>query len=253
MELAQGAVVIRPVREILPERPLNIMFEFEAHPAVMDMLYGAMIAKAQIMHDQRDNVPARIVVPCHMEDFSRYDYFLQAGFDDSDGDELFWAPVEENARVVYPPAGTAVIDIPLQLESDARSLLTRMNQHSCDQWTRDDFDSAARSQNFSAYAVYSGDELCGEIVTYGTGSEAIIQTLYTTSQWRRHGVAKALFGHARTNLLKRGVQTVYMKAWRRNRRAMTCLQRLGFEWLRTDRILLGRDMNRTTSNKEDDR
>lgn len=244
VELGQGCLIIKPMMELLPERPMNILLDMEAHPTAMDMLYGALMVRARIVHKRRGNLPARVVVPCALTDAAKYQYFVSVGFDDSDGEELFRFVLPERLRELPPPLGTGLIDLPLRLQSDTEALVTRMNRYTGEMWSMARFEKVMNTAHFMSLAVYSGEELCGEIVISGEGGEAMIEALYTASNWRRQGVAMALLSKALDRLSKRGVMILYGRAIRRNARALTFLNRMGFEWVMTRELLLGKDLNR---------
>jgi RimJ/RimL family protein N-acetyltransferase len=244
VEIGQGCLIIKPMMDLLPERPLNLILDLEAHPSAMDMLYGALMVRARMVHQRRGSLPARVVVPCALTDALKHDYFLAVGFDDTDGEELFRFAMPERLREMPPPLGTGIISIPLRLQADTEALVLRMNRSTGETWSLSRFEGVMNTAHFMALAVYSGEELCGEIVISGQGPDAMIEALYVASNWRRQGVAMALLSHALTQLAARGVQFVYARAIRRNTRALSFLSRMGFEWVMTRQLLLGRDLNR---------
>ena len=62
------------------------------------------------------------------------------------------------------------------------------------------------------------------------------------SKWRGRGVASALIEEAADALLAKQVPYLLANAVRRNAGAMRLLRKCGFDWIRTDCYLLGRDM-----------
>ena len=61
-------------------------------------------------------------------------------------------------------------------------------------------------------------------------------------KWRRRGVATALVDEALMHLSAQGIAYLRANAVRRNGSAMRMLRRCGFQWVRTDWCLLGRDI-----------
>lgn len=244
VELGQGSIVIKPVMDVLPERPLNIILDMDAHPSAMDMLYGALMVRARMIHQTRGNVPSRIVVPCALTDTFKRDYFLSVGFDDTDGEELFRFVMPQRLRETPPPFGTVVEPLMLRLSSDTQALVTRMDRYTGEIWSMSAFEKALNTTHFMALALYSGNEVCGEIIVSGEGPDAMIEALYTFPKWRRQGVAMALLYQALAQLQAHGVQYVYARAVRRNTRALAFIERTGFEWVMSREILLGKDLNR---------
>ena len=126
VELGQGSVVARNVRDVYPERPLEIVMDMDAHPRARDMLYGALRAEAAVLHRQAGRAPGRLYIACQMGDVERYHYFKSLGFDDTDGDELFVWRLSKHERTVYPPLSTQIIEIPRRSRSEAEGVVRRM-------------------------------------------------------------------------------------------------------------------------------
>ena len=244
VELGQGSILAKPMMDVLPERPLNIILDLDAHPSAMDMLYGALMVRAQMIHKTRGSMPARLVVPCALTDTFKRDYFLSVGFDDTDGEELFRFVMPERLRETPPPFGTVVEPVLLRLSSDTQALVTRMDRYTGEVWNLSRFEQTMNTSHFLVLALYSGNEVCGEIVVSGEGPDAMIEALYTFPNWRRQGVAMALLYEALAQLQAHGVQYVYARAIRRNTRALAFIERTGFEWVMSREILLGKDLNR---------
>lgn len=242
VELGQGSVLARNMREVYPERPMQIALDMDAHPRARDMLFGALRAQASALHRQAGAPPARLYTECQMGDMDRYNYFKFLGFDDADGDELFLWRLSKHERTVYPPLSTQIIDIPRRSRAESEALVRRMQTFGAGEHAVEWLDDAARTPNFCAFAVYGGSELWGEVVTTGEGQEARIEALYTTPKYRGHDAATALLSQVRITLLERGVRFVRINVPRRNQRALRLLQRAHFEWVRTDRLFLGVDL-----------
>lgn len=242
VELGQGSVVSRNVRDVYPERPLEIVMDMDAHPRARDMLYGALRAEAAVLHRQAGRAPGRLYIACQMGDAERYHYFKSLGFDDTDGDELFVWRLSKHERTVYPPLSTQIIEIPRRSRSEAEGVVRRMQAFGAGEHAVEWLEDVSRTPNFCAFAVYGGSELWGEIVVTGEDQEAKIEALYTVPKYRSHDVATALLSQVRLTLLDRGVKFVRMNVPRRNLRAMRLLQRMHFEWVRTDQLFMGVDL-----------
>ena len=61
-------------------------------------------------------------------------------------------------------------------------------------------------------------------------------------KWRGRGVASAMIDEALMQLSSQRVGYLCARSMRRNKSAMQMFKRAGFEWIRTDCYLLGRDM-----------
>lgn len=242
VELGQGSVIARNVKEIYPERPVDIVMVMDAHPRARDMLFGALRAQAALLHRQAGRAPARLYTLCQMGDVERYHYFKSFGFDDADGDELFVWRLSKHERMIYPPLSTQIIEIPRRSRAETEGVVRRMQSFGAGEHAPEWLEDVSRLPNFCAFAVYGGSELWGEIVVTGEDQEARVEALYTVPKYRGHDVATALLSQVRLTLLERGVRFVSMNVPRRNLRAMRLLQRMHFEWVRTDQLYMGIDL-----------
>ena len=69
-----------------------------------------------------------------------------------------------------------------------------------------------------------------------------MEMAYVEPKWRGRGAGTAMLEEAMDVLHARGVPFLCAKAPRRNVKALRMLQRAGFQWVRTDCYLLGRDL-----------
>ena len=82
-------------------------------------------------------------------------------------------------------------------------------------------------------------------IAYGEWESLAGKTLSRTNkytEWRGKGVACAMIDEALSVLVAQHVPYLRANCVRRNKSAMQMFRRAGFEWVRTDCILLGRDM-----------
>ena len=61
VEIGQGGLEFRVLRKMYEERPLDIEMIMNAHPAASDTLYGALMARAEQIKEENDNLPARLL------------------------------------------------------------------------------------------------------------------------------------------------------------------------------------------------
>ena len=61
-------------------------------------------------------------------------------------------------------------------------------------------------------------------------------------KWRGRGVASAMIDEALMQLSSQHVSYLCARSMRRNKSAMQMMRRSGFEWVRTEEYLLGRDL-----------
>lgn len=244
VEIGQGGLKLRMLKKMFPERPLDIEMEMNAHPVASDTLYGALCARAESLQAEQKGLPARLYTRCAIDDTARHEYFTRMGFDDYDGDELFVLPVMQmvGRRKSYPPVGTAIIDVDLRSRIKREEFLLRLKGFGGMEHASEWLEERARGPVFAAKAVYCGSDCCGEMLVYGMENEAVLEMVYVEPKWRGKSVAHALIDEALRQLEGQQVPYLRANAVRRNQSAMRLFQRCGFQWVRTDCYLLGRDL-----------
>ena len=93
-----------------------------------------------------------------------------------------------------------------------------------------------------AKAMYYGSDFVGQMLVTGTQNEATLEMVCVEPKWRGRGVASALVDEALMQLVQQQVPHMTARAVRRNASAMKFFKRSGFQWVRTEEYLLGRDM-----------
>ena len=241
VELGQGWLRATSARERMPERPLHITFQMDAHPRARDMLYGALIARAMCLCRQRADIPARVMTECHPNDVEMLAFFEEAGFDLDDGEELFRWTLTSRDRPFYQPMSMTLDYAPLHTAAEWRALLQRIAQYAGEhepEWLQE----AAELPYFMVLGVYTTEKCVGEILVTGNEGEAVLEMLYVLPAWRRHHVATALLLRAQEELLARGAQTLRVQARRSNAAALDMLQAHGFQWLHTVKVYPGMNL-----------
>lgn len=232
VEIGQGWLHISANRD----QPSKIQMLMDSHPAARDMLFGALFARAKFLGRQQRAGSVRLVGSCNPSDIDMLAYYKAAGFDDTDGEELFQWDLMPQHRPFYAPVGTNIMPTYLETYSDMHALLARANywsgQHHEIEWLME----AAELPYFIACGVYSGGECIGEAMATGSDGEAVLEMLYTMPAWRRHHVATALMLHIKEQLSKRGAVNMRVQASRSNAPAMGILENLRFKWLYTLQI-----------------
>ena len=244
VEIGHGGLKTRMLKKMLPERPLSIELDMNAHPIASDTLYGALCARAEAIKEEQDNVPARLFTRCAIDDSERHEYFTRMGFDDYDGDELFVLHVQnmQGRRRNYPPVGTAIIDQELRTRIQREEFLMRLKSFGCVEHASEWLEERMRGPVFAAKSVYCGSDYCGDILVWGEPNEAVLEMVCVEPKWRGKGVARALLDEVTQQLAAQGVPYLRANAVRRNQNAMKMFRSCGFEWVRTDCYLLGRDL-----------
>lgn len=245
VEIGQGSLQFRVLKKMLPDRPLDIELGMQAHPAASDTLFGALCARAESIKEEQRNLPARLYTRCAIGDSACHEYFTRMGFDDFDGDEFFALPVPADLsmrRRNYSPVGCKSIDVDLRSRTRREEFLMRLKEFGCVEHANEWLEERMRDPVFIARAMYAGSDYVGEMLVTGQQTEATLEMVLVEQKWRGHGVASALVDEAVMQLSKQGVPYLTARAVRRNQSAMRLFKRCGFDWVRTDCYLLGRDL-----------
>lgn len=245
VEIGQGGLQYRVLKKMLPDRPLDIELNMNAHPAASDTLFGALCARAESIKEEQGGLPARLYTRCAMDDAQKHEYFTRMGFDDVDGDELFvlYVPKDMNARRRnYSPVGTKAIDVDLRTRARREEFLIGLKEFGYVEHASEWLEERMKEPVFIARAMYYGSDFVGYILVTGSQSEAVLEMIAVEPKWRGKGVACAMIDEALAVLVGMGVPYLRANCVRRNKSAMQMFRRAGFDWVRTDCILLGRDM-----------
>jgi len=244
VEIGQGGLEFRVLKKMYPDRPLSIEMMMDAHPMASDTLFGALSARAESIKAEQDGLAARLFTRCAVGDSARREYFARMGFDDFDGDELFVLPLPDLSarRRSYSPTGTKSIDVDLRTRIRREEFLVGLKEYGCVEHASEWLEERMRDPAFMARAVYYGSDFVGEMLMTGGGNEAVLEMILVEPKWRGRGVAASLIDEALMHLSGQGIPYLRANAARRNTKAMRMFRRCGFEWVRTDCCLLGRDL-----------
>ena len=244
VEIGEGALLVRMLKKMYPDSPLEIEMTMRAHPIARDTLFGALEARAEQIKGEMGGAAGRLFIRCALDDADCREYFLRMGYDDTDGDELFYVKTSspKERRRDYYPTGTQSIETDLHNNIRREEFLASLKAFGGEEHAAQWLQMRMQEPGFVARSVYHGDELVGHILVTGNQGEAMIDMVCVEPKWRGYGVGTALAQEAMDVLHGRGVPYLIAKAPRRNAKAMRMLQRAGFEWARTDCFLLGRDL-----------
>lgn len=244
VEIGEGALLVRVLKKMYPERPLEIEMTMRAHPVARDTLFGALSARAEQIKSERGGMDGRLFIRCALDDADCHEYFLRMGYDDTDGDELFYIQTvsPKNRRRDYFPTGTQSIETELHNNIRREEFLASLKSFGGEEHAAQWLQARMQEPGFVARSVYHGEELVGHILVTGNQNEAMIDMVCVEPKWRGYGVGTALAQEAMDVLNMRGVPYLVARAPRRNEKAMRMLKRAGFEWARTDCYRLGRDL-----------
>ena len=230
---------------MMPDRPLEIEMNMSAHPVAADTLYGALSARAESIKAEEGDLPARLFTRCAIDDAAKREYFMRMGFDDVDGDELFALAVPQDMKLRrrhYVPTGTKSIDVDLKTRARREQFLASLADFGCEEHASEWLEARMKDPVFIARAVYCGSDFVGQILVTGTQNEAKLEFVCTEGKWRGRGVACALIDEALAVLSQQQVPYLVAVSPRRNMNAVRMFQAAGFDWIRTNCYLLGKNL-----------
>lgn len=242
VEIGRGGLSHRMLPRMMPDRPLEIEMTMDAHPAARDTLFGALTADAQNIKAAHGNVPARLFVRIPPENNEEIrEYYAHMGFDDFDGDELYYFPIANIAgrRRVYYPVTTKSIDVDLRTRVRREEFLQELASFGGEEHASQWLEARMQDPGFVAKAVYAGSDFVGEILVTGTQSEAHIEMILVEPKWRRRGVARALIDECLAELAQAGCAYLTARCPRRNNAATQLFGRSGFTWAGTESVMMG--------------
>lgn len=245
VEIGQGGLEYRVLKKMMADRPLDIEMTMSAHPMASDTLFGALFARAERIRDEQGGLPARLYTRCAIDDAERHEYFTRMGFDDYDGEELFVLNVPQDMsprRRNYSPVGTKSIDVDLRTRTRREEFLLSLKSFGCVEHANEWLEERMKGPVFIAKAMYYGSDFVGQMLVTGTQNEATLEMVCVEQKWRGRGVASAMVDEALMQLSRQQVPYLTARAARRNASAMKFFKRSGFDWVRTEEYLLGRDI-----------
>lgn len=226
-----SATVVEFINEdILPERPLNYYVSISAmDERALDILMGAVRARAMEMRSYNAHMAARLYVACRPSDQAFMRDLQQYGFDMGDAEIRMRKILHASGRMPGPPVGCVVAPVELEDEVDMRGVLDRSNEYAV---TAKPFEWLSRLQGeqyFAVYGVWQDMSLLGQMILTAYGTEGWVQSIYTETGYRKRGVATAMLAHAERVLMDKGVKTINAQVWRRNTRAMSLFQSMKYD------------------------
>lgn len=214
MTVAEGFVVPTYHPYLFPDRPLNLYLSIRSKGPGRDMLMGALLARAQQIHQSMPTLKARVFSQVSTLDTSMLAFYVESGFEADD-----WLDVIElgvpNARPAAP-MGYHLGYVPMSNQSEILGFMQRMNTYHLQAMQPALLQRYMSFPHFVALYLSRGSEVVGEIAFTGSGSSAKLIGLYTAPQYRRLGLAKTLIASGMKLLSERDVTHVEADVIRRN-------------------------------------
>lgn len=225
---------------LYPERPKHYFISIEAQPQARNMLYGALLARAEQMHSMNPGVPARLYAAVPADNTELLRFYEQCGLKNDDAEDMLSFPVPVGTQCA--PMGMDYFSVPLNTPEAQMQFLERINYGRIQPFDPDYLTLWQQQPNFMAIGYYHDDIPVCELVLTGAGEAATLLHVYTLQRYRRQHLATQLIGAAGEILSSRGVTRIYTQIYRRNQPQVNMMEKLGAAYVRTATCLPGIDL-----------
>ena len=212
--VAEGYLVQTYHPYLFPERPINLYLSVFSKGPGLDMLLGALLARAVQLRQQTPNLKARVFAQVGMQDAGMLSFYQESGFIADDALDVVRLSMPSAKPTA--PMGYELGQVPLQKPLEQASFLMRMNAYRLDVLQHPMLQRYMAMPHFTAFYLSRGPEIVGEIAFTGAGDTAQLIGLYVTPNFRRLGLGKTLVATGLTSLKDRGVTNFEAEIIRRN-------------------------------------
>ena len=222
--VSSGYITYSHLPLLFPERPISIYLNIQTQGIGLDMLMGALIARAEIIREQFRQIPCRIFTRIDPQDEKLLQYLYSEGFDTTDSLDLYQLnfPDAKNGA----PMGYQLGTVPLNSQQEVYALLQRLNSFKMNVISISLFQRLMQTPHFSVFYIAKENEIVGEIVLAGQDNIAKVIALYIQPKYQKMGMAKTLLYNSMLALNQRGVNyfegEVIRRNFRQNKLAQSC-------------------------------
>ncbi len=241
VQLGSGYIISFFQQEMYPNRPLNLYIQIDAQPSARSLLFGALLARAEVIRAGTPGLPARLYTQIAPEDTELAAFYERSGLVSDDAEDMFRFSLPE-ALDTRAPMGLQYASVPLEGDAQQDAFLQRLNVSRITPIQRDQLTLWREQPHFLALGFYRGGQPVTELLTTGAGAQATLVEVYTRREHRRQGYAKNLIALAGGILRERGAETVYTHIFRRNVPQVSMMKRLNAEYVKTLSLLPGLDL-----------
>ncbi|MBQ8654801.1 MAG: GNAT family N-acetyltransferase [Clostridia bacterium] len=205
-EMGLGYIVYQYQPHLYPDCPINLYFKLDCQPSARYILFGALVARARQLRDANPNVGARVYTDVNPADERTKEFYLHSGFACTDTEEVLELPIPQGDGRI--PMSCAVAPVPLNTPEERYAFLSRLQQHDVRFMDENYLLNLQRLPHFLALGLYRNNDLIGEIVLAGEGSQCELVVMYIVPGSRRQGMGKALLHRCMAIMAAEGVESV---------------------------------------------
>lgn len=239
-QLGTGFIVRFEQPCLYPERPLHFYISIEAQPQARNMLFGALLARAEQMRAENPGIPARMYAAVPADNTELIRFYEQCGLKDDDAEDMLRFPVPVGTQTA--PMGMDYYSVPLNTLQERTDFLERINFGRIQPFDPDYLTMWQQQPHFLALTYHHDDIPVCELVLTGAGETATLLHVYTLQRYRRQHLATQLIGAAGDILASRGVTHLYTQINRRNKPQVNMMEKLQASFVRTVTCLPGIDL-----------
>ena len=179
--------------DLLPDCPFNIFIDLDGELRSMDMLLGAALASAEVVHRTYPKLEARVYAGCAPDDSGLIDVLKTYGFRVDDREVGMIKTLYSDPFDADLPQGMSFISDKLESREDSRRTLARINATFGENRSEDWLERLKREPGFKRIAVIDINGPVGEALVYEMDqSLGVIAMLIVEPRARRKGVAQFL-------------------------------------------------------------
>ncbi|MCI5549648.1 MAG: GNAT family N-acetyltransferase [Clostridiales bacterium] len=215
--------------DLLPDCPFNIFIDLDGELRSMDMLLGAALASAEVVHRTYPKLEARVYAGCAPDDSGLIDVLKTYGFRVDDREVGMIKTLYSDPFDADLPQGMSFISDKLESREDSRRTLARINATFGENRSEDWLERLKREPGFKRIAVIDINGPVGEALVYEMDqSLGVIAMLIVEPRARRKGVAQFLLECARIHFVSRGLSMARADVWERLEPARRLFEHCGY-------------------------
>ena len=152
--------------DLLPDCPFNIFIDLDGELRSMDMLLGAALASAEVVHRTYPKLEARVYAGCAPDDSGLIDVLKTYGFRVDDREVGMIKTLYSDPFDADLPQGMSFISDKLESREDSRRTLARINATFGENRSEDWLERLKREPGFKRIAVIDINGPVGEALVY---------------------------------------------------------------------------------------
>ncbi|NLA53278.1 MAG: GNAT family N-acetyltransferase [Clostridiales bacterium] len=226
VQMGIGFVILSMNQQMYPQKPLEIYVHLEAQPSARDLLLGALLGRAEQMRSGFPGVSGRIYTELASGNWEMLNFYSRNGFVNSDAQEEYVMPVPPG--MAQTPMGCQLASVPLSSQQEQYNFLQRINAHRMTPISHDFLTLQMQQPYFMALGFYRGGQPLAEMLISGaTPESSALISIYTRSEYRRKGIAKALILSAAALLRERDAKQIVTQVYSRSQAQVGLVKSFG--------------------------